>query len=648
MTELFEIEDDYERELIRLKIEDRADELGLKTKFNTLFRAKKKQMKEAMKAQKPAYAPHTNVTDFSCLEREGLEQLECGDWIADDKGIWTNTIAGPVYACRHPIYPVKELISSETGLCKVELHYLIRGKIKSLIVDKSTIASKSSIVKLADNQIDVDSNSASFLMRYLSDVLALNQETIQECASTSKLGWIRQKDQLTEKPKMFLPYDQDNIVFDSEQSVKSLFESIEEHGSRDAWYDIVKEIRQKHNNEIGIYFAASFASILLEHVNALPFIVSLWGGSGAGKTVSLMLATSVWANPAEGKYITDAKATTTAMEIRLNILNSLPMTLDDIAQIKNRYDDDFSQLIYQWCAGQGRERSNVNLGLNKQTSWKNCTLTNGERSLVDETTQGGAVNRVIDIEHKGEPLYPGNYGNKVANILRENYGFAGREFVDVVKHYDTMFPGDKISYQDGERTIICNSIADIMEKWEKAIKSRAEAQGEEKEDKQVMPMALILTADEMIEKYMFNDNVRIDLDYAISCLKNRGEVSENKRAYEYMCGVIEANQNHFADNKDELWERPTENWGFWVDGMDVVAIIPSVFNKLVKEGNFQAKAFRSWARDNGILQCDNGRFDKGYRRNGSVKRYVTFELNHDTDVGFKQVSDDELEELPFT
>lgn len=46
--------------------------------------------------------------------------------------------------------------------------------------------------------------------------------------------------------------------------------------------------------------AASFASVLLEPLGCLSFVFHLWGGSGTGKTVGMMVAASVWGNPAEG------------------------------------------------------------------------------------------------------------------------------------------------------------------------------------------------------------------------------------------------------------------------------------------------------------------------------------------------------------
>ena len=216
----------------------------------------------------------------------------------------------------------------------------------------------------------VNSENAKNLVRYLTDLESLNSNYITEQISTSKLGWINGE---------FMPYGE-NIIFDNEQNLKGIFDSIKQVGSRQKWYDLVLKLRSYKKMECLIYLAATFGSILVERLNALPFIVNLWGDTGKGKTVALMLATSVWANPQEGHFMSDAKATPTALELRLNFLNNLPMLIDDMAQVKNQYDGDFSQLIYQWCAGKGKDRANRNLGMNASTSWKNITITNAEHS----------------------------------------------------------------------------------------------------------------------------------------------------------------------------------------------------------------------------------------------------------------------------
>ena len=84
--------------------------------------------------------------------------------------------------------------------------------------------------------------------------------------------------------------------------------------------------------EVKFLLAASFSSVLVQVLGGLPFFVDLWGETEGGKTVSLMVAASVWANPDESRYIGDFKTTDVALEAKADMLNHLPMFLDDTSK----------------------------------------------------------------------------------------------------------------------------------------------------------------------------------------------------------------------------------------------------------------------------------------------------------------------------
>lgn len=598
LEELFGLDDAYLMEQYRQALVEKAAELKCKTEFNKLYSAYKKELKKQnlQFSDKPSY-----LTDF-----EGQPALRCGSWVANEDGVWMLSDRGRIIACSHPIYISRVLINAETGIHKAEIKFKVRRRWHSAFIDRKALASRSSILQLADHGVQVTSENAGLLVQYLADVEASNPDDVAEQTSTSRLGWISDT---------FMPYGE-NIIFDNEQNLMSLFNSIKEVGNRQRWYELIKDIRKDKRIEVLIYIAASLGSVLVEPVGALPFVVDLWGETGKGKTVALMVATSIWADPNEGAYMTDAKATTTAMEIRLNVLNSLPMTLDDMAQVKNQYDEDFSQLIYRWCAGKGRDRSNKELGLNKLTSWHNCILTNAEHSLVTETMQGGAINRIIDIEMGDGYIFPN--GNEVADVLRHNYGWCGREFVEQVQ---------LMGFEE---------IREIQKGYVSKIQQYAKEKGVEKEEKQILPMSIILTADEISEKYLFQDGIRLDLEECCDLLKNRGEVSEHKRAYQYIRETIVANMFRFENDPD----KNIEQWGSFLSKDRYASIIRSRFDKMMKEAGFQTKAFLSWAKKQKIIKTDpSGNPTVVTKINGSSVRCVVLDMGAE-DAEFAPLDED--------
>jgi len=605
--ELFEIEDALTRQRTIFKLEQRATKLKILSEFRKILRIYEKEEKK----KNAAAFIGTDEKLAIQIPEKGVS-LDAGCWHMDDTGIYSMTDKGQEYACPHPIVPLGILKGVESGLCKTTLLFKVRNTWSTVNVSRGLIASAQKIVGLSEFGVQVTSENAKALVKYLNDMEALNPTVIKEQLSTSKLGWINEQ---------FMPYSANEIVFDNDPKLMSLFRSIHPEGSRDEWMNLVKEIRQIGHIEVLIYMAASLASVLVEPCGALPFIVSLWGGTGLGKTVALMLATSIWADPKEGAYMSDAKATTTAMEIRLDALNSLPMCVDDMAQISRQHDEDFSSIIYKWCAGKGRDRSNQQLGLNPLTKWSNCTLTNGERSLITDSTQGGASNRVIDIEI-AQTMFED--GNKTAKILRENYGFCGEEFVRLVQ---------KLGRQE---------INKRFDGWVEQLKAMAKKLEQEKEDKQIIPLALILLADELSEHEIYQDGIRLDPVRCLDFLKNKNDINENKRALEYLRDKVVEYGSRFEP--DENGEYKSGCWGAWQNDSEL-AILPTVFSEIMSDGGFQAEAFLSWANRQNLVRRDGKHLKTKVTVNGHRIRCVVLKIEKNDD--FTEVTKEIEEELPF-
>ena len=599
------------REVMIQEAMDRAEQLKCLTKFKTLINAAKKEEKRLIELAKrdvrAGAKTSNNVTDFTGCD----ESYDCGAWVANDNGVRTYTVMGERLACYHPIIPVARMINIQTGKEKVKLKFKKGAMWKDIVIDKSIIASSSKIVALADYGVSVTSENSKALVSYLSDVENLNVEEIEVRNSTSKLGWIKDD---------FVPYDV-NVYFDNESNFKMLYESIRKEGKREKWYDLVKGIRAKSRLEPKIYMASAFASVLIEPLNALPFIVNLWGDTGKGKTVALMLAASIYAFPGNNEYVTDPKSTITALETRTNFLNNFPVLIDDMSQIKNRFDDNFSTLVYFLCSGKGKERSNVNLGINATNSWKNVFLTNNEHSLVTETMQGGAVNRIIDVEM--EEGYIFDNGNHIVEVIKKNYGYAGEEFIELVK--DIGF----------------DEISKIQKDFQQRIQDRAKEIGVEKEEKQVLPMSIILTADKLATENLFNDGQYLDFETCFNLLKDKDAVSENQRAYEYMISEIGINKNNFiiqGSNRDDY----RQIWGV-LEG-EYAIILKNVFDKICKEANCSSRTFLSWARKKELIRVGkDGKSTKTKRINGMVQRCIWLKLPDDND----DFVDVEKGQLPF-
>lgn len=573
---LFSIEDWQIRQEEKLKCSEIAKKARKKGEFLKIYKAYEEEWAAKFKSKQV-----TGKTHFFSDDPD--KELNCGPWIANGSGVKRVEVSKggvqEVNACPAPVTINRFFENRQTTEEKVELAFKKNGKWKTITPTKSTIASANKIVSLADVGLPVTSESARSLVQFLADLEAYNPGKIKYQPSTSKLGWMRIKDELK-----FVPYSMDGISFDAEERFKKTFDAIKPHGDKEKWLSLVRSIRASGRIEPRVMLAASFASVLVGPLNLLPFVVHLYGQTEGGKTVCAMLATSVWANPDRGaSYFADFMTTQVALEARADLLNNMPLIIDDTAKVSKKLGDDFSELIYILCSGTGKDRSNVNLGLRRTNTWENCILTTGEHPILDVSAQGGAINRVISIEAGHSRIFED--GHAVAETLKENYGFAGTYFTEFlsVKGFDFA----KKRYEE----IFAELKSGKMEK-------------------QAMAMSAILLADEIATSCLFADGKALTAEDVKDCMQSEKAISEELRCFHFVCEQVMINNVNFYDD-DAEFKAPREVWGR-IDN-DVVYFIPTILKQIIKDAGFSFDGFVKWGIREGVIQHKPNRLTE-YKR----------------------------------
>ena len=538
------------------KMKERASAVGIRS-FVSMWNAymKTKEHEDGVKLE--------NATNF---DGQPLE-LFSGRYICDDGGITTSSMFGEVMVCRHPIMPVRRLINVDTGEERMEIAYKPgRTWRPNIVVEKLTIASTQSIISLASNGVAVNAENARLLSTYLFEMEQLNYDTIPEQKSVGRLGWISDHG--------FSPFV-DGLAFDGEQNYKFMFDAVKSFGDRNKWLDGMRSFRAEKT--IGrIFLAASFASVLIEPLGLLPFFVHAWGGTGNGKTVCLMAAASVWGAPDGDGLITTFNATDVGQEMTASFLNSLPMCIDELQIQTTAGAKDFDRMVYMLTEGKGKRRGARSGGLRKQTTWRNCMLTTGESPITRPGSAGGAVNRIIEFEcyesiAKDLPA--------LAALVKENYGFAGREFVEHLQQPGVL---------DLAKTIQQNYYQELN-KYDSTEKLAASA-------------SVILTADAIATQLFWQDHNELTVKDFVDIMASKDDVDVNRRAFDYMQELVARNPAHFAPNLSG--EYSSEVWG--VERSDLVYIIKSVFDREMEAAGYNPAAFLAWAKRNGNIVCDKG------------------------------------------
>ena len=573
---LLEIPNSPDKTRIVEKLRSKARDLKVLRSFNSIFKQKNQEYIHNLKSQ------GGNKTKFTDCPHE---QLNCGTWNADDTGIYKmdyNSIMQPIKikACSHPIIPIERLINIDTNIEKIKLAFYKDKKWQYIIAEKNTIASKSKIIQLANLGIEVNENNAKELITYLSDVMELNN--IEPKISVGHLGWI---------DKEFVPYS-NKYCLDVDKEFKQKINSISECGNYEEWKEYIKQLKKK-SLTLRFMIASSFASVLVKIFKLNTFIVHLWGKSGNGKTVAEMICASIWGKP-DNNFISNLSNTSIANERLCNFYKNMPILLDELQIAKAKYKN-FDELIYVLTEGKGKERGTVDNGIREQTSWQTIVILNGEEPITSDTSKEGVKNRVIEINEDNMIVED---GNAVVNFIQNNYGFAGKEFIELIKDRDEL--------------------QKIQQHFVKELNQITEYK------KQINAFSIIMTADYIVSKKIFKDE-----PISIEEIKKyiRKDTDETKRYINLIIDIANANINNFYDSNNsfppsgQVWgkiEKTTDGKG----AIMYYDFIPTKLYQILEENNINWNSIKKKMADNGYIITKNDKYQINTRVNGTQQKII--------------------------
>lgn len=575
MAAMFSITDAFKRDSILAKVKIRARELFAKREFETCWRSYlNKKSSEGIRSD--------NMTKFPTQPFE----MRCGQWMTGSTGVYrqvqVNNDVRNEYASPIPIMPTEIVCNVEDDTEKVRLSYFKDGRWRSLIVPRSRVANKNKILDLADFGIEVNSDNAALLVKYLAEAIALNPDILPRSKGIDHLGWAG---------NVFVPYTED-IKLDCEDQYKSLVTSVTEAGTLEEWVEYIAPLRK--NLFLRLIMAASFASVLVEKVRALPFVLHLWGGTGSGKTVAAMVAASIWGNPGFGHLVRTMNMTINSMMNSAAILRNLPFIGDELQTIKSRFEN-YDTLIMRVTEGIDRGRM-TNATLQRQKTWANSFIFTGEEPCTVNSSGGGVKNRVIEIECDEKIIED---GNAVVNFISSHYGCAGRAFIEALKL-------EKLGQDHQEIQRLVMEIADTT-------------------DKQAATMALMLQADAIATRHIFKSNDILTPADVVDFVKSKSEVDAAERAYRLTLDLIAENRNRFDG---VTYDEAALNacWGKkQSDG--TVMVIKSVLERELGKLGFSFDAVKKkWADRGFILKTAQGRYTEKASVLGTANYCVRLKL----------------------
>jgi hypothetical protein len=183
-----------------------------------------------------------------------------------------------------------------------------------------------------------------------------------------------------------------------------------------------------HQFSIGI----GLASILMQFTGLKGVTVSFYGPSGSGKSLAQLMQQSVWGDPEKLHF--QSKFTPNSLFNRFGLYGNLPMTVDEATQMT---DKDVGDYLY-WVS-QGRDKARLTRSAEEKAprEWAlfstlstNKPISSKLISTGDETD--AQLARLLELRVDPSPLFSKgtDVGRKLHRLFTQNYGHAGREFLE--------------------------------------------------------------------------------------------------------------------------------------------------------------------------------------------------------------------------
>lgn len=520
-----------------------------------------KRFKESLKKYEKLLGDKISISENLKLPKckYDIENYNMGSYTCNINGITDRTNFKFSYI---PVLPVERYINEDTGKEKVKIIFYKEGAWKELIVDKSQLSINQKLLLLSDDGLDVTSENVRYYINYFNEIMNINN--IKKLDSISHIGW---------KDDLFIPYDSHGI-FDGADDFRSIYNAIGSKGSVYKWRTTIKELR-KHK-VIKMLMATTLASPLLEKLNLQPYMVNLWSSlSGNGKTLSCMVAMSIWGNPEIGALRLSSNNTQNYYSVVASFMRNFTCYFDELQIVKRSKYLDLESLVMDLCNGTEKGRLNKNSQAKQVKTWFNNFLFTSNDKLVKENAGEQVYNRVIDLEI-GEKIIEN--GQDIAKVIKENYGFAGKEYIKYLQKlgFDVIF----------ERFKKIN--AEILEKTKAT-------------DKQASSLASILLANQLANECIFDDDYILQVEDIIEYVNDKDEIKTSIKAKEYIMNIISANWKRFDENNyGECWGIKDE----WLCTINAQIL----YRELLKGGYEFDSVKKEWA-ESGFLETNSqGKF----------------------------------------
>ena len=213
--------------------------------------------------------------------------------------------------------------------------------------------------------------------------------------------------------------------------------SFKKKGYLQGQVDFTEVIKKADMQGHGLAMLVSMASPLYELAGLGGSVINFWGETGAGKTLALLMAMSVWGHPKDN--LANAKDTQFSIFSRMAAHHNIAVTIDEINLIDPYM---MAELLYWASMGKERARLASDGSMKPQRPWWLPTITSSNNAVTPTIPQQGLksdaqLTRLLDFELPMHRLFKASTagGLLMYKGVHEHYGHIGEEVVKLLLAY---------------------------------------------------------------------------------------------------------------------------------------------------------------------------------------------------------------------
>ena len=322
-----------------------------------------------------------------------------------------------VRAAGVPAIITERIYNIDTGIEKMEIAFKYFNIWKRVIQPKQNYFVAKNITCLTNYGLNLTSETAKYMVRFLSELESANLSRIPLVYAISHMGW---RNDFAE----FLTPTNAKYKFDLDDGGE-ITEAFVQRGSLQKWLETSREVRKYPAARFVL--AAALAAPLLKVFNHRNFMIYFWGTSTGGKTAAMTWAMSAWGVASD--LMVNFNLSLSGLEGRLALASDLPAGINERQAAGGGKDKQewLERIVYMIEGGRGKARATPT-GIRKTLSWRTIGIACGEEPLSRESSIQGVKTRLL--EFNVFPVLDIELAKLLYQAANDNCGWAGPAFTD--------------------------------------------------------------------------------------------------------------------------------------------------------------------------------------------------------------------------